>query len=489
MAEPSRPADRSARHARRRAAISTNAASRPALSRPLTGLRQVAGGVQRRLPAALSPTRRSTPNRIAGLSPEAALHATRNFRLGVLNGVMFNLHDALLSPTLVLAWFISRLGAPNLLVGLLPAIWTGGSLLPQLIVASRVQGLPRVMHWYRRVGITRVVLMCLLAVTAVVLAGFPDWLLLAFFVIYAGYALCAGISTLPWFDMVNKMISPRRRGAFFGQRAFWGGLLALLAAGPIGAILSEQFFGLSFPYNFAILFGTTAVVAAMGVSFWLSMPEPAATSTAKPLSVRSLWRRGREALSADRDYRAFAFARILLSLATIADPFYVVYAKNNLGAPPEVVGLYLGALSVASLLSNFLWGPMSDRAGNRTLLFVSVCSVAAVPLSALVLVSLSTVATHALVYTGFALVFVLSGNALGASRVLGNNMMLAIAPPGQLPTYIGFLNTLLGVAVFMPVIGGALTDVVGYVVLFVLALGFAMSSLFAVRRMGVKSAV
>src|SRR5437762_81696 len=60
------------------------------------------------------------PN-IEGISPEAALHARRNFRLGVTNGVMLTLVDGLISPSIVLALFINRLGASNLLVGLLPA--------------------------------------------------------------------------------------------------------------------------------------------------------------------------------------------------------------------------------------------------------------------------------------------------------------------------------------------------------------------------------
>ncbi|MEO5953560.1 MAG: hypothetical protein ABIQ44_13930, partial [Chloroflexia bacterium] len=47
-----------------------------------------------------------------GLSPEAALNATYNFRRGVWNGIMFTLVDGLIAPSLVLALFINRLGAP-----------------------------------------------------------------------------------------------------------------------------------------------------------------------------------------------------------------------------------------------------------------------------------------------------------------------------------------------------------------------------------------
>jgi predicted MFS family arabinose efflux permease len=442
--------------------------------------------VQDHIPARLSPTRRSTADLLAGLSPEAARHATRNFRFGVLNGVMFSLVDALLAPGLVLAWFVSRLGGDNVLVGLLPAILTGGWFLPQMLVASRVQGQPLVMRWYRSVGILRCICMGGLGFATVLLAATPGLLLGVFFLLFVIYSLAAGVSGLPWLDMVNKMIAPRRRGSFFGQRNFYGGVLALAASAPIGVVLSEQLGGLVFPYNFALLFGVTALVVALGITFWSSTREPAARATAPPVSVRSLWRRGMQAFREDRDYRALMLARILLAVATVADPFYVVYAKNSLQAPPATVGLYLAALSVSSLLSNFIWSPLSDRASNRTLMVLTVCSVAAVPLTALLLASASIAVDHALLYPAFALVFILSGNALGSSRILNNNMLLTVAPAAELPTYVGFLNTVLGVVVFVPVLGGALIDLVGYEVLFGVAAIAALSGFLVAGKMSAK---
>ena len=75
------------------------------------------------IPTILHPTKlpfisdrigRASAATIEGLAPEAALHARRNFRLGVTNGIMFTLVDALFAPSIVLAWYISRLGAPNI---------------------------------------------------------------------------------------------------------------------------------------------------------------------------------------------------------------------------------------------------------------------------------------------------------------------------------------------------------------------------------------
>lgn len=47
--------------------------------------------------------------------------------------------DSLIDPKLVLAWQLSALGAPGLIIGALVPAPEAGSLLPQLILARRVE--------------------------------------------------------------------------------------------------------------------------------------------------------------------------------------------------------------------------------------------------------------------------------------------------------------------------------------------------------------
>jgi hypothetical protein len=439
-------------------------------------------GTALRAPATAIRSLRREPS-VEGLSPEAALNASFNFRMGVLNGIMFTLVEALIAPSLVLALFVTRLGAPNVLVGLLPAILSGGWFLPQLLVASRVAGLSYVMPWYRRVGILRAICMATLALCTVLFAGSNLLLLVTFLLFYIVYSFSAGFSGIPWLEIVGKTVAPRRRGTFFGLRNFWGGIVALLAAGPLAAILSEQLLGLRFPYNFAFLFAATAVGVGVGVWAWSSIREPAGVAAEPAHSVRDMVRRGVGAFRSDVDFRAFLWARVLISLATVAEPFYVVYVTMELGAPPSIVGLFVGALSLSALLSNFLWSPLADRASNRTLMLLTAVAFALVPLLALVLTFLAGSLDRGVLYSLFAGVFVLSGLALGASRVVNTNMLLAIAPPAERAAYIGFLNTILGIVIFVPVLGGLLVDLAGFVPIFVLSLTMSLGAMLLSRRM------
>jgi MFS family permease len=122
----------------------------------------------------------------------------------------------------------------------------------------------------------------------------------------------------------------------------------------------------------------------------------------------------------------------------------------------------------------------------------STLSVLAPPLAALILPPLLAAGSGGGAsewsYMGFGLVFVLIGFASGAGRVINNNLLLDIAPAAERPTYIGFLNTVLGLATLVPIAGGSLVDGVGFEPVFALAaalavLAFAVTfGLSAVRR-------
>jgi len=91
----------------------------------------------------------------------------RNYRLGVINGVLFALGDSLSSAGLVLALLVRQLGGSLALVGLLPALQIGGFLLPQLLVGGRLQAMPYKLPLYRRAAVAR-----MLAFSAMLLAIF-----------------------------------------------------------------------------------------------------------------------------------------------------------------------------------------------------------------------------------------------------------------------------------------------------------------------------
>jgi MFS family permease len=72
----------------------------------------------------------------------------------------------------------------------------------------------------------------------------------------------------------------------------------------------------------------------------------------------------------------------------------------------------------------------------------------------------------------FTTIFVSMGS-YRAGTIIGNvNYLLEITPAEERPLYIGFTNTVLGVAMFASAVGGLIVDLAGFAVLFWLALVF-----------------
>jgi hypothetical protein len=418
-----------------------------------------------------------------GISGEARdPHLRRNFTVGVINGALFIFAETILDPNLVLIWFLSRLGAPNLPLALVSPMRDGLWFLPQLFVSRRMRHRVYYMDLYRRMAFVRAAGAFAMALGIWLAAPHPTWMLLAFFLPYLVISLASGISGLPFMEIVGKTIPPRQRGVFFAARLFFGGLLGLAASGLVRLLLEERA-GLFFPYNVALLFLIFAVFTSVGMAVFAMVvepPSPTRDGYAAPLpwreAVRALWRH--------IPYRLFLGARMALMWAAIATPFFTAYAVRDLRIPDAAIGIYLGLNVGASLLSNLLWSWISVRWGHRAVLEgATACGLVSV-LWALMVGPLSAV-QPGLAEALMGPVFVLSGAYASGAAIGGLSLLLEIAPGHDRPLTIGLTNTLLGVALLSTAMGGLIADLIGYRGLFALSFGFyalALALLWGLRR-------
>jgi MFS family permease len=228
----------------------------------------------------------------------------------------------------------------------------------------------------------------------------------------------------------------------------------LLGAGP----------GLTFPRQFALLFGLYTFLVGIAIYFFTRVHEPAEAVIAQPIGVVDQLRRARELLGQNRNYGRFLLARLLMAVADAAIPFYVVYAREQLGAPGSLVGVYLSTMTLSALTTNLWAGRISDRLGNRRLLLIACLVGLAGPCMTLLL---GWYHASPLLFT---VVFALNGVYNTSVMLAHFNFLLDIAPPGDRPIYYGTANTLVGVGILVSSGGGALIDWLGYTALFTLAL-------------------
>jgi MFS family permease len=154
----------------------------------------------------------------------------------------------------------------------------------------------------------------------------------------------------------------------------------------------------------------------------------------------------------------------------MAEPFYAVYAVRILGQKEEL-GLYLALYALAFTLSNLLWARLAER-GSKGVLQMGAALALLTPLLALLLPP-----------SAFGLVFLLQGAYLAALGLATTTYLLNLAPPEERSASIGLANTLAGFFAFSTVLGGYLSDRLGFPALFLLAASFYALALYAGRKL------
>ena len=400
----------------------------------------------------------------------------RNFWLGVVNGILVNGGEAFLHSGLVLAPFLALLGAPSVLIGLVPTLRVGGSFLPQLLVANRLSHEPLKMPYYNLTSGLRIGSLALLTAAAFFIGPERPGLTIAVLLVTVTVnAVAGGVAGVPFADVTAKVVPHGQLGTFWALRNSVGGVVALGAGWALRAILASD---MPFPTNFGLVFlvGTLLCGAAYLV-FSLVREPPGEAGVKRPLL--RMFREIPGLLRQDVNLRRFLRVRLLGLAALLAEPFYGVYALERLAAPDSAMGLYVMVATVASIVGNFAVRRPANKGFNVTVLQVGFALGLLTPVLALLAGS----------WQLFSLVFVLSSVGNAAVGIAAWNLLYAIAPPGDRPLYIGLSNTVLALPSVAPVVAGALLSVVGYRALFGVALGLSLLTLaFSFRFAALRAA-
>lgn len=391
-----------------------------------------------------------------------------NFTMGVANGVAFRVVDTLVHPSLVLIVFLAQLTDNPIILGLPGALWMGGFFLSQLWVSGRIQRMVYTLPVYRATSLVRGLLWLGLVVAT---AAMPDatLLLLVFIGFLVLYPLVWGVGGLSFLEVVARAIPPRLRGPFFSWRQTLGGIVALGSGALVSLVLAPEFV-VGFPHNFMLIFAAAAVMTVIGVLPFHAVREPPGEpQPASKTGLRGRWRDIRQLWRDDVTYRRYIQVRVALLLAEGTSPLIIVFAQARFDLPLNAAAVFLLADTITNLIAVAASGWISARWGNRPLgmasaLLGGLCLGLVVAAGAL---SLDTDA--ALVY--FLLVFVLLAIYRGASVISLFALSLNLAPAEQRPLYVGFSNTVIGLASYLGAAQGVIVGLAGYEVLFALAAG------------------
>jgi predicted MFS family arabinose efflux permease len=393
----------------------------------------------------------------------------RNFIAGLWHGAFLALGVALTQPTIVISAFVADLTGSTIWVGGLSTVLTVAGALPQLFVARWIEPRPRKMPYLMIAIYLRVLSWGALAFLVYAIGDkhpmLLAWILVGMLVVfYAG----GGLGNIPYTDIIGKIIPADRRGAFFGGKGALAGPLSVGAALLARQILAH----ISYPNNYAMLFGLAAAgLAVASLGFW-AIREPAIDThewTIPPW--HTYWM---QVMAASRRLKVLVAVQLLTGFSLMALPFYVVYAREQLDAPVGAVGWFLLAQVSGAMLSNFIWARQVDRAGSRQMLLTCAITSTFTPLLAILLGSCDWLALLP--------VFFLAG-ATSDGRIVGfQSALLELAPAAERATYAALNAVLILPVAFLPLAAGVFLQQWSYAALFLAAAIFIGTGAVTIYR-------
>lgn len=398
-----------------------------------------------------------------------------NFSVSLWDITFITLGISFISRETVVPVLVSQLTDSKLVIGLVPAMWSLGLYLPQLLTANWAESMPYKKPFVMVIGFFLERLPYLL-IGLVVLIFAVERPTVALVAVLVGIGLAssgAGLGTPPWLDMIAKVIPVRRRGIWLGLGHGLGQLMGVVGAFFVGRILISR----AFPGNYALLFTIAFVFVVVS---WVGLAltrEPRSEVTRKAIPLFRYLGRVSMVLKRDINYRRYLISKSLINLGGMSTGFFAVFGTEMFSLDGRGVGLLTAVLVGTQAVFNPLLGLLADRFGHKTVLAAAAFFVALAPLSALVIGGMGAAVNQGGAFAlpnvlgsvpiGLILTFIFLGTFLAADHTSSLPIILEFSAPEDRPTYIGLTNTVLApILIGAPILGGWLAGAFGYAALF-----------------------
>jgi MFS family permease len=367
------------------------------------------------------------------------------------------------SQSTILPAFASHLGAPNVVIGAIPAVMTVGWFLPSLLTASHTGSLSHRLPFVLRYTVWERAPFLLLAVVTFVLARPAPRVTLVVLLLILLVITGTGGALMPaWMDIIGRTVPMALRGRFFAAAniiASFGGLLGSMATAYLLARVAA-------PESYGVCFLIAGLFTGLSYVALALVREPAALTTVAAEPLSDYLKGIPDVLRRDRNLCWFLVARAVATAGSMTGGFFTVFALRSFDAPDWWVGVFTTALMAGQIAGNLVLGWIADRIGHLSVITYAAVAMLGANVVALVAGSLEA----------FTVVFVLAGVNQAGINVSSLNVLLEFAPTvAARPTYLGLARTALGPVVFaMPLVAGLLGDAVGFRATFVTAAVFGV---------------
>lgn len=369
------------------------------------------------------------------ISEQACKVVPKNYFLLIFSSVFTKLGDTLSNPKTVLTWLMSYVSAPVYLISLIVPIRESGSMVPQIFLSKYVKKQP-IRKWIWVFG-------SFLQFLAIASIGFialnfegttAGWLIIIAVIIFS---LSRSICSLSSKDVTGKTIPKTRRGKLKGYTVSVSGVL-VLAAGLFILYQSKSEQTITF-YSYLIFFASAMwLIAAVIYSRIKEFPEDTDASDNDDTSFISKLK----LLKKDAHFRDFVIARSLLLCSALTAPYYILLAQKYIGKEVYLLGLFIIAKGIASIVSSPTWGKLADKS-SKNVMAIAVLIASGLGITLFFIITyLDTVRSLVWLYP---VAFFILGIAHGGVRLGRKTYIVDMAKGNQRTDYVSVSNTVIGI--------------------------------------------
>jgi hypothetical protein len=309
---------------------------------------------------------------------------------------------------------------------LLVPVREAGALLPQLVISGAVHGMARRKRaWAAGSAGQGLAAIGMVAVGLTLTGPLAGALVVG---LLALLALSRSVCSVSYKDVLGKTVGKTRRGAATGAAASTASTGVILFALALILDLGDR---LVLVLGALTLAAAAWLIAAVAMVLMREEAQPGeALSTRQSIAQLSIL--------TDRPQLArFIAARAALVGTALAPPYLVLLASGENAA--RQLGALLLASAVASFLSSFVWGRLSDRSARRVLILSGLAGAASLGLALAVDGAGLSGTSWAIPVVLFLLMVAYHGVRMARSTYL-----VDMARPDDRATYTAVSNTLVG---------------------------------------------
>lgn len=348
--------------------------------------------------------------------------------------------------------FAVKLGASNMVIGLLAAIGPLAQLLqlPSILLVEKIRNRRAI-----TVVAAAVSRLCWLLVALIPFVFGVKTGLVVLLASMVGASAMGAVSGCSWNSWMRDLIPENILGSFFSKRMriATGVGIALSIAAAMYLDLWKKLFAAHELEGYSILFFAGFAAGAAGLYFLSITSEVRMPQTQQKIEFLKIFT---QPFKDENFQKLIAFLCSWNFAVNLAAPFFMVYMLKRLGLS---MSLIIG-LSIISQVLNFaflkIWGRFTDRFSNKSVLAISGPLFI---LSILAWTFTTMPEKYVLTIPLLILIHIVMGLSSAGVSLASGNISLKLAPKGQATAYLATNTVVNSVAAgIAPILGGKFAD-------------------------------